>query len=102
MEGGAVGRFCERQLIVLFLYLAQTDCSGERVDRIPERRTAGNDVAIGLAGRCTISLQLIGMSQRIGRSSAGGQVVEGQILQGATRLDNDRSNIVLDDRQRRS
>ena len=43
---------------------------------------------IGLAGRGTVSLKLIGIPQRPVRGSAERQVVGVQILQGAARLGN--------------
>ena len=55
---------------------------------------------IGLAGRGTVSLELVGKPQRPGRGSADRQVVGVQILQGAARLGNDGFCLVLSDRQR--
>ena len=87
------------ELVVCFLYLAQTECSRCRVDGSPKRLTDRYDFGIGPAGRGTVSLELIGMPQRTVGGSAERQVVGVQILQGAARLGKQGFYIVLDDRQ---
>src|SRR5207248_5383117 len=99
-EGSPVGLGRQVKPVFSFLYLAQTGCSRYGVDRIPKRLTDRNDFGIGPAGRGTVSLELIGISQRPVSGSAERQVVGAQMLQGAARLGNDGFSIVLNDSQR--
>ena len=66
----------------------------------PDRLADGQGFGIGLAGCGTVSLELIGISQRPGDASAERQVVGVQILQGAARLGNDGFRLMPSDRQR--
>src|SRR5437016_5554262 len=96
-----VGPCCQSKLVVRFLNLSQTECRRDGVDGIRKRLTQNNDFAICLAGRGPVSLELMGMAQRIGGGSADWHVVRVQMLQGAPRLGNDGTDIVLNDSQRR-
>ena len=74
-EDSPVGLGRQRQLVIGFLYLAQTECRGCRVDGIPKRLTDRYDFGIGPAGRSTVALELIGIAQRPVSGSAERQVV---------------------------
>ena len=100
LQDAPVGPCRQRQLVVCFLYLAQTECRRDGVDGIRKRLTDRYDFGIGPAGRGTVALELMGIAQRVGRGSADRQVVRVQILQGAARLGNDGFCIVLNDGQR--
>ena len=54
-EDSPVGLGRQRQLVVCFLYLPQTESSRCRVDGSPKRRTDSYDFGIGPAGRDTVS-----------------------------------------------
>jgi len=97
-----VGPCRQSKLVVRFLDLSQTECRRDGVDGIRERFTPNNDFGICLAGRGPVSLELMGMAQRIDGGSADWHVVSVQILQGAPRLGNDGIYIVLNDSQCRS
>lgn len=71
------------------MYIAQTGCSRYIDDRIPRRLTDRYGFGIGLSGRGTVSLKLVGNPQLPDRGRADRQVIGVQILQGAARLGND-------------
>ncbi len=93
----ALGR--QRELVFCFLYLAQTGCSRYGDHDISRCLADRYDFGIGLAGRGTVSLELIGIPQRPVSGSADRQVVGVQILQGAPRLGNDGFHLVGRDSQ---
>ena len=97
-----VGPCRQSKLVVRFLNLSQTECRRDGVDGIRKRLTEKYDFGIGPGGGGPVSLELMGMSQRIGGGSADWHVVRVQILQGAPRLGNDGIYIVLNDSQCRS
>src|SRR5207245_8302747 len=77
------------QLVVCFLYLPKTQCSGDGVDGIPKRLTERYDFGKGPASCGTVAHELMGVAQRVRSGGADWQVVQTQILQGAPRLGND-------------
>src|SRR5437899_1799924 len=91
----------QRQLVVCFLNLPQTQCRGDGVDGIRKRLTERYDFGKGPACRGTVALELMGIAERVRRGGADRQVVRAQILQGSPRLRNDGLGIVPNDGQRR-
>src|SRR5438067_7796272 len=76
-----VGPCRQSKLVVRFLNLSQTECRRDGVDGIRKRLTEKYDFGIGPGGGGPVSLELLGMSQRIGGGSADWHVVRVQILQ---------------------
>src|SRR5262245_58343556 len=75
------------ELVVCLLYVAQADCRQYSGEDIPGCLAERYGFSIGLAGRSTVSLEIVGITQRPVSVSAQRQVVGVQILQGAARLD---------------
>ena len=88
------------KVIFKFLYCAQADCSHYGHTDIPGRLADSYGFGIGLTGRGTVPLDLVGKPQRPDSSNAGKQVVGGQILQGAARLGDHGFWLVAGERQR--
>ena len=101
LQHAPVGVGRERQLVVAFLYLAQTEHRRGRIDGISKRATTdGYDLGVGSAGVGPLPLDLMRISQRVRCRSPYGQVVRVQLFQGTTRLGDDDVCILLHDRQR--
>src|SRR5438128_11882256 len=100
-QNSPVGACGQKELVVCFLDLAQTECRRDGVDGIRKRLAGRYDFAKGSACCGTLALELMGIPQRVGRGGAERQVVRSQILQSAPRLANDGLRIALNEGQGR-
>ena len=72
LQGASVGLNCQREVVFCFLYCAQADCSHHGDDGTPDRLAGGQGFGIGLPGRGTVSLEVIGISHLPCNASAFG------------------------------